>query len=81
MVQYAPGGSDLHVVVQVLADLVERAAGGPQLDAFLAMMGAFALIGDSLKVDVLPEQRVVLASPAASRTPAIGSISPRCLRA
>jgi hypothetical protein len=46
----------------VLPDLVERAAGGPQLDA-LGHDGAFALIGD-LDVDVLTLHRIVSLVPA-----------------
>src|ERR1700733_1855837 len=53
----AHASTNLQLVVQMLAYLVERATGGPQLDA-LGHDCAFALIGD-LDVDVLAEHRVV----------------------
>ena len=76
----AQAGPGLHLVVQVLADLVEGAAGSPQLDA-LGHDGAFALV-DDLDVDVLARAASRSASPSASRTPAQRQyFSPRCLRA
>ena len=49
----AQAGPSLHLVVQVLADLVERIAGSSKLDA-LGHDGAFAFVGD-LEVDVLAD--------------------------